>query len=64
MEYKQKQKKFEYFSIRKNHIARPDVFNYEWIEKYLNKMGQDGWELCAIDNTFDGDTYFYFKRTI
>ena len=39
------------------------IFKYEFEEKGLNKMAEEGWELVSVtsENTFNDD---YFKRQL
>lgn len=57
MEVKQATPKWEY------KVERPELKTTEEENDYLNKMGNEGWELFSIKE-FTGSIWYYFKRFV
>lgn len=59
--------KFEYKILTKDQLMKKGgqytIFKYEFEEKGLNKMAEEGWELVSVtsENTFND---YYFKRQL
>ena len=51
--------KYEYLVVNYTALPRENRFEGKWQEKYLDSMGMEGWQLCAV-----AEVYFYFKRPI
>lgn len=48
-------KKFEYYK----HYHESDILTWE-----LDKLGDQGWELCACEIVYETSRFYYFKREI
>ena len=51
-------KKWEY-KLKHLHIERDGLID---VEKHLNQLGSEGWELVALVADFSGGADAYFKR--
>lgn len=49
------------YKIKHLHIERDGLIE---VEKYLNQLGKEGWELIALVPDFAGGADAYFKRPV
>ena len=58
-------KKYQYHVITKENLINvPKSDTVDTQEEFLNKYGQDGWELCHWERYNDVSTYIFKKEII